>query len=261
MRQDGPVAERFAFGRNWQSFIELLDDQRAADAQASLRPLGDIKGQRFLDIGSGSGIFSLGARGLGAEVVSFDYDAEAVACTEEVRRRFRPDDDEWSILQGSVLDVGFLEELGTFDVVYSWGVLHHTGEMWRALDNAIGRLRPGGRLFISIYNRGNTSPVWVAVKRRYNKGGALSRWVLVQGVGVYFRARRVAGRLVRGSRTVERGMDWKHDLIDWVGGWPFEAATAGEVFAFCHERGLRLEYLTTTSAGSLGCNEFLFVRA
>jgi 2-polyprenyl-6-hydroxyphenyl methylase/3-demethylubiquinone-9 3-methyltransferase len=44
-------------------------------------------------------------------------------------------------------------------------------------------------------------------------------------------------------------------VVDWVGGWPYEVATPGAVFAFLHERGFILEHLTSTSG--LGCNEFV----
>jgi 2-polyprenyl-6-hydroxyphenyl methylase/3-demethylubiquinone-9 3-methyltransferase len=52
-------------------------------------------------------------------------------------------------------------------------------------------------------------------------------------------------------------MDRKHDLIDWVGGWPFEVSTPEEVFNFYRRRGFQLEALKTC-AGGLGCNEFVF---
>src|ERR1044072_5239228 len=95
----------------------------------------NLLGKKFLDVGSGSGLFSLAARRLGAQVHSFDYDPQSVACTGELRRRYFPDDLHWVVQQGSVLDQGYLASLGSFDVVYAWGVLHHTGAMWRALDN------------------------------------------------------------------------------------------------------------------------------
>jgi 2-polyprenyl-6-hydroxyphenyl methylase/3-demethylubiquinone-9 3-methyltransferase len=161
--------ERFAFGKNWKRFLETIDEDRIAEARISLQrmlSLEQLGGQSFLDIGSGSGLFSLAARQLGATVTSFDYDPDSVACAKELRRRFRDGDSGWNITQGSVLDAGFLEGLGTFDVVYSWGVLHHTGAMWQAIEKASGRVAPGGKLFISIYNdQGWISDYWRLVKR------------------------------------------------------------------------------------------------
>src|SRR5205807_740046 len=126
-----------------------------AEAESSLKRMLEVEslaGRSFLDIGSGSGLFSLAARRLGARVRSFDYDPQSVACTRELRRRFYPDDADWQIEEGSVLDEGYVRALGTFDVVYSWGVLHHTGAMWRALAHAALPVAVGGKLFIAIYN-------------------------------------------------------------------------------------------------------------
>ena len=134
--------ERFEFGKNWSRFLSLLNDERIAAAQNSLKHMlgvEDLRGKSFLDIGSGSGLFSLVARRLGARVHSFDYDPHSVACTKELRRRYFPGDAEWTVEGGSALDADYLKSLGEFDVVYSWGVLHHTGQMWQALDNATCR--------------------------------------------------------------------------------------------------------------------------
>src|ERR1044071_7082198 len=130
--------ERFKFGENWSRFLSLLTDERVREAAESLKKMLNVEtleGKSFLDAGSGSGLFSLAARSLGARGHSFDYDQQSVACTQELRRRSFKDDADWKVEEASVLDADYLNSLGTFDVVYSWGVLHHTGEMWRALDN------------------------------------------------------------------------------------------------------------------------------
>src|SRR5687767_6535584 len=129
------AGERFAFGRNWSEFAEHVDAARIESAIGSLRAMlgrERLDGISFLDAGCGSGLFSLAARELGATVSSFDFDPDSVATTSRLRDVFRRDDPGWTVQQGSVLDRTFLERLGTFDVVYSWGVLHHTGQMWDA---------------------------------------------------------------------------------------------------------------------------------
>src|SRR5437667_6325363 len=227
-----------------------------------------LRGRSFLDIGSGSGLFSLAGRRVGAKrVPSFDYDPNSVACTRELKRRFLQDDPNWTIDQGSALDQAYLGSLGTFDIVYSWGVLHHTGDMWRALANALDLVSSGGRLFIAIYNdQGPTSGRWVAVKRLYNRSPGTVRVGLVLTVGALFAGRAFLRRIVRWEKPVAwwrekgrvRGMSVWHDLVDWVGGYPFEVAKPAQVFDFCRARALALRCLTNVAA-AFGNKRFVFV--
>ncbi len=156
--------ERFEFGDNWTRFLAVLDEPRIAAAERALQAMLEMErldGLSFLDVGSGSGLSSLAARRLGTRVTSFDYDPQSVACTGELARRYFPGDPSWTIQRRSVLDRDALAALGTFDIVYSWGVLHHTGQMWDALQNVIAPVKPGGRLFIAIYNdTGTQSRRW-----------------------------------------------------------------------------------------------------
>ncbi|RMH79171.1 MAG: class I SAM-dependent methyltransferase [Calditrichaeota bacterium] len=178
--------ERFSFGKNWSRFLATLDNERIEKAEESLREMlgvEDLAGRTFIDVGSGSGLFSLAARRLGAQVHSFDYDPDSVGCTAELKRRYFPDDDAWTVEQGSVLDREYLQGLGQFDVVYSWGVLHHTGDMWSALENVKGLVKPGGELFIAIYNdQGYKSMRWTWIKKNYNERRWLRPFLLGYGL-------------------------------------------------------------------------------
>jgi 2-polyprenyl-3-methyl-5-hydroxy-6-metoxy-1,4-benzoquinol methylase len=266
---------RFSFGSNWKSFIDkALTPERCNDALDSLCSflgMDDLEGQTFLDIGCGSGLFSLAARRLGARVHSFDLDPLSVACTTELRSRYFPEDEKWTVDEGNVLDVDYLSSLGQFDLVYAWGVLHHTGAMWQALENVIPLVANGGKLYISIYNdQGDASRRWAALKKFYNQSPRPIQACIVLGVGSLWLIRSSLVRLIRfqnplpfkewGREKKSRGMSVWNDLVDWVGGYPFEVAKPEEIFHFFRERGFVLSRLKTRG-GKSGCNEFLFLRS
>lgn len=264
------VAEgkRFEFGKNWKSFLSVLDDERIHEAERSLNEMlevSDLTGKSFLDIGSGSGLFSLAARRMGAKVYSFDYDPQSVACTSELRRRYSQEDSNWSIEEGSVLETGYLKSLGKFDVIYSWGVLHHTGAMWQALENALMPLAPGGKVFVTIYNdQGWKSNFWRFIKRTYCSG-RIGKSLVVSFFVPALIFYGLADDLIRFKNPLKRydeykklrGMSRVNDWFDWLGGYPFEVATPDEVFEFFKERGFFLVKLKTCG-GSHSLNEFVF---
>lgn len=271
MPESSVTDNRFAFGANWRNFLSTLDDECIRQAEESLKSmlrLDTFHGLRFLDIGCGSGLFSLAARNLGATVLSFDFDPESVACAEELKRRYRTNDEHWTIMRQSVLDVEFMSSLGKWDVVYSWGVLHHTGDLWRTLDLAASAVAANGRLFIAIYNdQGGASRRWSRVKRLYNSLPGILRPALVVAVAGVFETRYAAARLVRlqnplpfsdwRQKKQDRGMSAWHDWVDWIGGWPFEVAKPEQVIVPLRERGFVLDNLVTCGGGH-GCNQYVF---
>lgn len=241
---------RFQFGRNWRRYIDTLTSERIAIAERSLREVcgsDTLAGSTFIDVGCGSGLFSLAARRMGARVVSFDYDSDSVACTRQLRARYAPhdtDDSGWKVMRGDVLDGPFVASLGQADVVYAFGVLHHTGALWTALDAAISLVKAGGILHVALYkDRGFHSRFWLRVKRAFNS----SRWAAASVAAVFFPL-MLAVKCLRSIERREnlftsyakdnRGMHWFYDMIDWLGGYPFEVSAADDVIHFCRLRGL-----------------------
>ena len=273
MKRSPMKNQQFEFGKNWQRFLSMLNEERISEAEKSLKNMletNDLNGESFLDIGCGSGLFSLAARRLGAKVFSFDYDSLSVICTRELKRRYYNDDENWKIDEGSVLDKTYLSKLGKYDIVYSWGVLHHTGDMWTALENVVPLVNEKGKLFISIYNdQGPLSQFWKSVKELYNRSSKAIQILIILLFGAFFETRSATMRILRwknplpfkywNEKKKSRGMSVWHDLVDWVGGYPFEVAKPEEIFDFYRKRGFVLTKLKTCGGG-LGCNEFVFVR-
>lgn len=263
---------RFRFGANWSRFLTLVDDARIAEAELSLQDMlgvSDLRGRRFLDIGCGSGLFSLSARRLGAEVHSFDFDPQSVACAQELKRRYFPEDSAWRVEEGSVLDHEYLERLGQFDFVYSWGVLHHTGSMWVAIENAIGRVaHPSGTLYIAIYNdQGWKSHAWWFVKLVYNRAPRFLQGPFAIAMTVLTHVLVTLKQVVhlepvtlfsRSGGTRARGMSVKYDMVDWIGGFPFEVATFETLEAYFGVRGFTVKH--ARRGVSLGCHELAVQR-
>ena len=264
MLEKSPPA--FAFGEYWSRVLTSLSERQIEQATRAVSALigRDLRDTTFLDIGSGSGLSSLAARRLGAHVYSFDYDPQSVACTQELRRRFFPGDEAWSVAQGSVLDEQYLATLGQYDVVYSWGVLHHTGHMWVAIENAARLVRPGGLFVIGIYNfRGGRrgTAMWARLKRWYC---AAPRWQQIAWENAFLAwnvlsMAAVARNPIRMIQEYHagRGMSWRHDAIDWLGGYPYEAATPGEILEFVRRKS-NFVLIKQNIDLKLGVSEFVF---
>jgi 2-polyprenyl-3-methyl-5-hydroxy-6-metoxy-1,4-benzoquinol methylase len=260
---------RFEFGKNWTSFLSVLNEERIQNAQDDMLKIldeYDLKGKSFLDIGSGSGLSSLVAKRLGAKVTSFDYDPLSVSCTQELKRRYYSEDNEWNIMTGSALDESFLRGLGQFDMVYSWGVLHHTGNMWKTFELIYPMVKEGGGLFIAIYNdEKEISVFWTKVKKFYCSGwfGMLITKIIFYPVFVLLTftydilsIKNPFSRIIDYKK--KRGMSFFHDIEDWLGGYPFEVATPDIILQFFRKKGFELINLKTTN--KMGCNEFLFLK-
>ena len=259
------AGERFRFGRNWKRFLRTVTEERIRRASSSLLAAlrcDSLTGKSFLDIGSGSGLSCLAAFRAGARVTAFDYDPESVECTQWLRRKAEASEQQWAIMQGSVLDPEFMGRLERYDIVYSWGVLHHTGHMWKAIEATCSRVQVHGVLFIALYNdQGWISRYWTAVKRIYNWNSACA--VLVFALHApYFVAARAVGEIVRTVRRAprdNRGMLFWYDVNDWLGGYPFEVAPRDEVVRMLEQMGFEPIYVKSVGRRS-GCNQYLFRR-
>lgn len=250
----------FEFGKNWASFSHQLDEKRIEDAKDSLESLFGktaVEKKSFLDIGCGSGLFSIAAARLGASrVVGLDIDPVSVSTSERNVEKWLGDRSmRVSIQQASALDTDRMELLGRFDLVYSWGVLHHTGNMALALENAAMRVKKNGLFMIAIYNKHWSSPLWRLVKWLYNKVGEFWRKVLILVfTPIIFAAKFLV--TFKNPLKMKRGMDFMHNITDWVGGYPYEYAGVSEMKERLERYGFSLLSVRTTAVPT-GCNEYV----
>ncbi len=254
----------FEFGRNWDRFVaRALNGERIDIARRHILgflELPDLRGRSFIDVGCGSGLSSRAALDAGAaRITSFDRDPDSVRAAERVRG-MSGNPPHWTILRGSVLDDAFIASLGRADIVYAWGVLHHTGRMWDAVERASRLVGEGGLFYLALYTTTPRSGYWVRVKRRYNAASPARRRLME---AAYFLRHTCASNLLHGRNPLafirnyreSRGMSYLTDVRDWLGGWPYEDAEIGEVLRFCRNRlGLELRNLQTGRANT----EYLF---
>lgn len=254
----------FSFGKNWLAYVSGLEERHIAAAQRSFvesTGLDSLAGYTFLDAGCGSGLSSLVALRLKADkVVSFDIDPSSVACTEQLRSRFAPDTSRWEVHTRSLLDRDLPLKIAPASMVCCWGVAHHTGSMWEAIDHVARCVAERGMLLLAIYNRTKHSGTWLTIKRLYNWVPAPMKKLLLLG----FHARTFTSLILHGQNPLRfldqyvrnRGMSYFRDVEDWLGGLPYEYAAVDEVTAFLAPKGFEL--VRVNHAASHGCNEFVF---
>jgi SAM-dependent methyltransferase len=257
--------KHFAFGENWKNYAATIDQKRieaAIEGVKKLFPTG-LAGKTFLDIGCGSGLHSLAALSLGAaSVTAIDIDENSVDTTQQLLTKYAPDM-KWTAKVASVFDVSPVN-LGKFDIVYSWGVLHHTGDMWRAIESAADLVDTDGMFAIAIYSASSCDSIWRAEKKFYSRAPGPVQWGVRQ---IYMLAFLAAKTLLGGNPisyvrnySEARGMNFSHDAHDWLGGYPYETATAAEI----HDRICKIGFTELRSfpfSARLflsGCHEFVF---
>jgi SAM-dependent methyltransferase len=253
----------FSFGQNWRSYVDTVTEssvERAMNAITEWLSQDLIAGKTVLDIGSGSGIHSLCFHLLGArQVISLDVDPASVESTRVMWEK-AGSPSNWKILHGSILDQDFVGSVGKHEIVYSWGVLHHTGAMWEAIGNACSLVEGEGRFLIAIYVKGPKYGEHLALKRSYNRAGLLGKKFMVwREIAKIMRHRRRVGlNAWEWNEKYDRGMDVYHDIVDWLGGLPYEVASKEEIVEFCQSKGFRLEKVGELAEG---CNNtYLFSR-
>lgn len=242
----------FSFGKNWEEFIiNNFTEERvkiAEDCLLDFLKLNSLQGVYFLDVGCGSGLHSLAAWKAGVKkIVSFDIDPYSAETTKKIRE-MQGSPPNWEVFHGSILDKKFIANLELADLVYSWGVLHHTGKMWESLENTIGLVKHGGFLCIALYTTDGKSDYWLKVKEKYNRVSEIEKRLMEFQYLIRHTFIPHIIDLKNPFRTVReykknRGMSYLVDVRDWLGGYPYEHAKIEDVLQFCMKR-FNLEFIS-----------------
>lgn len=263
------VDSHFAFGKNWASYSKLIDSpqiERAKQGLLRLVPADEFKRRSFLDIGCGSGLHALAAAKLGASrIVGVDIDRDSVNTAETLLMEQNLDV-PWQTKNISVFDLDPNDQ-GTFDIVYSWGVLHHTGSLWEAVSKAASMVAPGGLLVVAFYRSTYMDAFWKFEKRFYSNAPSRVQKIIQAG---YVKALHLHNAITRRESFHEyiesyksnRGMDFYHDVHDWLGGYPYETTLAAEVDRRMNDLGFQAErvFAQPKTSGILGsgCDEYVY---
>lgn len=258
---------QFDFGNNWKDFSDnALTDEKIQQARDDFRALTEsieIEDKSFLDIGFGQGLSLLIAAEFGARCIGCDINTTCAEVLEYNRRKF-PNlrNNSTPLIVGSILDNDTLMKIGEekkdYDIVHSWGVLHHTGDMYTAIENSARFVKPGGAFILAIYNRHWTSKIWLEIKRCYNKSpNFVKKLFIIFFIPVIWIAKFVVTG--KNPKKQKRGMDFYYNVIDWIGGYPYEYASKDELVRFVEPLGFQCRRVIGATVPT-GCNQFIFFR-
>lgn len=262
-------AKNFSFGKNWEKYLKKINNKKIEYAKKSLQHflnLENLNEKTFIDFGSGSGLFSLSAILLGAKkVISIDIDKNSVKCALFLRQKYNIPSNKWEIKEGSILDQKFVNKLPKSDIIYSWGVLHHTGNMKQALNNISKLVNKKGLLYIAIYNDYKGFPnskTWKKIKRIYNSSPRIIKEIFKISYSLVL----ITYKIIKLQNPVtlitkynrKRGMSFYRDIEDWLGGYPYEYASRKDIIDFYKKKKFELKNIKKAKREE--CNEFLFLK-
>jgi SAM-dependent methyltransferase len=274
---DLKLDNHFNFGDNWRRLVKVISEDKLKyaiqDIQSFMAP-ESISGKSFLDIGCGSGLHAVAAWRLGArEVTTVDLDPKSLKHVQQLKKVFNiPDSFPWTHYVGNIASLEGLDNVSLSDVVYSWGVLHHTGDMWSSINNASSFVKTNGYFYIMIYRDAYLAPFWKYLKKAYTFGPSFLRLIL-RGffVSLFFMLllakHRSISKVKQRIRDYDRnrGMSWYIDIVDWIGGYPFEWASASQVCDYLASSGFKLQKIyppvSPQPVGLLGTGSYQYLFA
>ncbi len=251
---------RFEFGQNWNLYSKSISDVEVNLAKQGIIKLMPTKtaldSKSFLDIGCGSGIHSIAANTLGFEsITATDFDLKSVNTAISNKKIFNSN---INIFQDDILNTKIKNK---FDVVYSWGVLHHTGNMEKAILNSRKLVNDEGYLIIAIYKKTYFCKMWHFIKKLYCNSPRFIKKIF----NFTFYTLRLSLYLIKGNKISKykqiRGMNLYFDSIDWLGGFPYESASKDVIVSMVGDGFELVKFFDAKpNLGLMGsaCSEYTF---
>jgi 2-polyprenyl-6-hydroxyphenyl methylase/3-demethylubiquinone-9 3-methyltransferase len=273
MNDERKLSTHFEFGKNWKLFLEGLDEKKINEAIKDIENfigVGGVVGKSFTDIGCGSGLSSLAAYKLGASsVYSYDIDPLNIENVKSLISKYKNKKSfDWRADVKSIVENEDVKTFKKTDIVYAWGVLHHTGDMWSAISNSASLVEGGGLLYLMLYRDAKLAHIWKIIKKYYVNSSSPIKFIMRNAFAVI----QIIGIIAKGKNPVKsiknyginsRGMSWYTDSTDWIGGYPFEYAEAEEVINYLKPLGFELikiyPYISKKSWGLFGTGSYQYL--
>lgn len=193
-----------------------------------------VKGKRVLDGGSGSGMVSVAFALMGADVTGVDITPK---CVENGYKRAEHYGVKCKFINESLVTLDLSNE--HFDIIYSWGVLHHTEDARQSFFSLARHLREGGEIIVAVYLKTKISWFWNFARIFYQNAPTVFKTIFLNIGSVFLNIVDLFRKIIfNKERYMMRGTNNKEILNDWFGVPHRTFHSYNEVFKWFDENGL-----------------------
>ena len=195
-----------------------------------------LEGKTVLDGGCGSGMVSVAFATLGADVTGVDVTRQ---CVENGRKNAQRFGVECRFIQADLVTLSLDDQ---FDIIYTWGVLHHTPDAEASFHSLATHLKEDGDIIIAVYLRTPLSGFWNSIRVFYQRSPSMLKTVTRKTTAALLAGVDMAKRLVGGrQRYMMRGTSNEEIVNDWFGVPHRTFHSYDEVYKWFEDAGLAYE--------------------
>jgi len=212
----------------------------------------EIEGKRILDAGCGMGVFSVvfGKKGA-ARVIGIDLSEEGVRRAQRAASHFNLSNVEFR--EGNILRLPYPD--GSFDIVWSWGTLHHTAEPLKALEELIRVLKNGGTLFVTLYRSTKLSFLHEGIRKTLRLAHRRMWPLLAKLIAL---ALFPATLFLKRRKKARAGENLSDLVLDWYFNPVRHYYRPGEIRQLLEQEGLIIEKFLPASGRFNSTSNFIF---